>query len=84
MNLWRNSHISAVYESQNLSLYFKQKKWITVTELDFVFDNKTVREFLKKILKIIYNTNSLLIIKNFYNTNSLLILTNSNENITKN
>ena len=49
MKLWRNSHISAVYESQNLPLYFKQTCMSArVTELDFVFDNKTVREHLKK------------------------------------
>ena len=48
MNLWHNSQISAVYESPNLPLCFKQKKWVTVTELDFVFDNKTVREFVEK------------------------------------
>ena len=45
IKLWRNSHIFAVYVSQNLSLNFKQKN---VTELDFVFDNKIVREYLKK------------------------------------
>ena len=45
INLWCNSHISAAYESQNSSSYFKQTN---VIELDFVFDNKTVREHLKK------------------------------------
>ena len=56
---WCNSHricfsissksIPAVYESQNLPLYFKQtNKFVTVTELDFVFDNKTGRGHLKK------------------------------------
>ena len=45
IKLWRNSHIFAVYVSQNLPLNFKQKN---VTELDFVFDNKIVREYLKK------------------------------------
>ena len=51
MNLWCNSQgicltilsnsISAVYESQNLSLYiFQINKCVRVTELDFVFDNK--------------------------------------------
>ena len=59
MNLWCNSHkiclsISsiwnfAVYESQNLSLYiFQTNKCVTVTDLEFVFDNKTYREHLKK------------------------------------
>ena len=48
MNLWRNSHIFAVYELQNFPLYFKRNKWVTATELDFVFDSKTVRECLKK------------------------------------
>ena len=30
------------------ALVFQTKKWVTVTELDFVFDNKTVREYLRK------------------------------------
>ena len=30
------------------ALVFQINKYVTVTELDFVFDNKTVREHLKK------------------------------------
>ena len=59
MNLWCNSHRiclsiwsiwnSVVYELQSLLLYFKKKKkYVTVTDLDFVFDNKTFREHLRK------------------------------------
>ena len=46
MNLWCNSHISAVYESQNSSLYFKQTN---------VWTNWPIR-------KDSYHTNSLLIL----------------------
>ena len=44
-------HISAVYETE-FALVFQTNKCVTVTELDFVFDNKTVRELLKEILTI--------------------------------
>ena len=37
-----------MYELWNLPLYFKQKKCVTVIDLDFVFDSKTFREHLKK------------------------------------
>ena len=40
MNLWCNSRVSAVTE---FALVFQRNKCVTVTELDFVFDNKTVR-----------------------------------------
>ena len=62
MNLWCNSHriclcisnkwISVrvtVYESQNLPLHFKQIFSVTVTELDFVFYNKTVKDISKNV-----------------------------------
>ena len=58
MNLWCNSHkiclsisskwISAVYEFTEFALVFQTNKCVTVKELDYVFDNKTVREHLKK------------------------------------
>ena len=50
MDLLRNSHISAVYEFwvTEFALIFQTNKCVTVTGLDFVFDNKTVKEHLKK------------------------------------
>ena len=62
MNLWCNSHRiclsissignSAVYELYTeFALVFQTKKCVTVIDLDFVFDNKTFREHLKKFLK---------------------------------
>ena len=37
--------------SHRISLVFQTKKWVAVTELDFAFDNKTGREYLKEYEK---------------------------------
>ena len=58
MNLWCKSHrICLSISSKSIpcsvlltefALVFQTNKCVTVTELGFVFDNKTVREHLKK------------------------------------
>ena len=44
--LWP-THLCSVWVTE-FALVFQTNKCVTVTELDFVFDNKTVREHLKK------------------------------------
>ena len=59
MNLWCDSHriVALVFRANEYlqcmghricPFVFQINKYVTVTEFDFVFDNKTVREHLKK------------------------------------